>query len=168
MRIYPDSRSEPYLLRDWIGRTPVATIFSKALEVRFQFLWLLLAIVGFSSQPLLFAQGLDHPANIRAPIPTEEQSPSSSAIAGTLLDPSGAAIAKAQVSLLASDGKPLAQVATDSSGSFRFNNIPPGRTTSPPCRASSTTTPPGPTASRSSSTASRPTDPASLPPPFRK
>lgn len=107
----------------------MATIFSKALEVRFQFLWLLLAIVGFSSQPLLFAQGLDHPANIRAAIPTEEQSPSSSAIAGTLLDPSGAAIAKAQVSLLASDGTPLAQVATDSSGSFRFNNIPPGNYT---------------------------------------
>jgi hypothetical protein len=107
----------------------VATIFSKALELRSQFLWLLSAILSFSSLALLSAQRLDRPAGLWAAISTEEQSPASSAITGTLLDPSGAAIAKAQVSLLASDGKPLAQAATDGSGSFRFDNIAPGNYT---------------------------------------
>jgi len=47
-------------------------------------------------------------------------------LAGTLLDPSGATIAKAEVALVGSDGKPVAQATTDNSGSFRFDNIPPG------------------------------------------
>src|ERR1700730_6756091 len=111
------------------NKIPVATIFRKAFDLRPQFLWLLSAILGFSSPALLFAQGFNRPASLRAAISTEEQSPSSRAIAGTLLDPSGAAITKAQVSLLASDGKPLAQVATDGSGSFRFDNIAPGNYT---------------------------------------
>ena len=56
-------------------------------------------------------------------------SQSSRAITGTLLDPSGAAIAKARVSLFASDGKPLAEGTTDNSGSFRFEQLTPGKYT---------------------------------------
>ena len=74
------------------------------------FVWMLVATVGFSFPALLFAQDL--------PV-----SPSSRGITGTLLDPSGAAIANAQVSLLSSYGKPLAQVTTDTSGLFHFDNI---------------------------------------------
>jgi len=58
---------------------------------------------------------------------SEEQSTSSSsAISGTLLDPTGAAIVDAQVSLLGSGDKALAQVTTDHSGSFRFDHLDTG------------------------------------------
>jgi Carboxypeptidase regulatory-like domain len=58
---------------------------------------------------------------------SEEQSTSSSrAISGTLLDPTGAAIVSAQVSLLGSGDKALAQVTTDHSGSFRFDHLDTG------------------------------------------
>ncbi len=89
-------------------------------------MWMLVAIVVLSSPALLVAQSLGRPASLRAASPAEEHSPSSRVVTGTLLDPSGAAVPKAQVSLLDSDGKPLAQAATDSSGSFRFDNIAPG------------------------------------------
>ena len=46
-----------------------------------------------------------------------------------MLDPSGAAIANAQVSLLAPDNKPVAQASTDNSGSFRFDQVAPGNYT---------------------------------------
>jgi hypothetical protein len=45
---------------------------------------------------------------------------------GTLLDPSGAAIAGAQVSLKNSDDTMVAQTTTDSSGTFRFDHVAPG------------------------------------------
>jgi len=58
---------------------------------------------------------------------SEEQSTSSSrAISGTLLDPTGAAIVNAQVSLLGSGDKALAQVTTDNSGLFRFDHLDTG------------------------------------------
>ena len=58
---------------------------------------------------------------------SEEQSTSSSrVISGTLLDPTGAAIVNAQVSLLGSGDKALAQVTTDNSGSFRFDHLDTG------------------------------------------
>ena len=81
------------------------------------------AVVGLFSG-LLFGQGAERSTG---PILSGEQSPSASVrtITGTVLDPSGAAIAQAQVLLLASD-KELAQVSTDNSGSFRFDNISPG------------------------------------------
>ncbi|HWO30602.1 MAG TPA: carboxypeptidase-like regulatory domain-containing protein, partial [Candidatus Acidoferrum sp.] len=50
----------------------------------------------------------------------------SRAISGTLLDPTGAAIVNAQVSLLGSGDKALAQVSTDNSGSFRFDHLATG------------------------------------------
>ena len=62
---------------------------------------------------------------------TEAQSPNQPfrSITGTVLDPSGAAIAKAKVAVLAQDDKPLAEAATDNSGSFRFDRISPGNYT---------------------------------------
>jgi len=86
---------------------------------------MLVAAVGFSFAPELFAQAVERPAIARATNASEDQ-PSSRAITGSVLDPSGAAIAKAQVSLLTSDDKPVSQTATDNSGSFRFDHIAPG------------------------------------------
>src|ERR1700723_2860113 len=61
---------------------------------------------------------------------SEEQSTSSSsAISGTLLDPTGAAIVNAQETLLGSGDQALAHVTTDNSGSFRFENIASGKYT---------------------------------------
>ena len=58
---------------------------------------------------------------------SEEQSTSSSsAISGTLLDPTGAAIVNAQVTLLGSGDQALAHVTTDNSGSFRFDHLATG------------------------------------------
>ena len=90
---------------------------------------MLVATVGLLVPSVLSAQALDRGAeSAREPSITEEQGStlSSRAIAGTVLDPSGAAIAKAEVSLVGANGKPLAQATTDNSGSFRFDNIPPG------------------------------------------
>jgi len=50
-------------------------------------------------------------------------------ITGTLEDPLGAAIADAQVTLLGSDFKPLAQAVTSKTGYFSFEKIPPGKYT---------------------------------------
>jgi hypothetical protein len=89
--------------------------------------------MGFSSPTLPFAQGVGDRAGPADAILSQGQSiapttaPAARAITGTLLDPSGAAIAKAQVSLLTSDDKPLAETTTDNSGSFRFEQIAPGK-----------------------------------------
>jgi Carboxypeptidase regulatory-like domain len=97
------------------------------IGVRLRFFWMMATVVGFLFSGLLFGQG---PERSAGPILTEEQSPSASArsITGTVLDPSGAAIAQAEV-LLRSTDKVLAQVSTDNSGSFRFDNISPGNYT---------------------------------------
>ncbi len=89
---------------------------------------MLAVAVGLSSPALLVAQALNRPASGGAATLSEDQAPapSSRAITGTLLDPSGAAIAKAQVVLLTFDNKPLAQTTTDNSGAFRFDNLAPG------------------------------------------
>jgi len=87
--------------------------------------WILTVVVALSHSPLLLGQTVSGP---RDPIAdTSASDPhSSTPIAGTLLDPSGAAIAKAQVNLLGADGKPVAQATTDNSGGFRFNAVAPG------------------------------------------
>jgi hypothetical protein len=62
--------------------------------------------------------------------PTEDQRPSSAkTLGGTVLDPSGAAISHAHVSVLRSDGKTVAQGITDDSGGFRFPALPSGNYT---------------------------------------
>jgi len=67
------------------------------------------------------------PADTRA---DEEQSKSADAahaVSGTVLDPSTAPIADAQVKVLTADGQVLASGATDHSGSFHFDGIPRGK-----------------------------------------
>src|SRR6201993_4145669 len=50
-------------------------------------------------------------------------------ISGILVDPSGAAIATAQITLLGNNSELLAQTTSDAVGAFHFNNIAPGRYT---------------------------------------
>jgi len=50
-------------------------------------------------------------------------SSSSGAVSGTLVDPSGAAIANARVQLFGSDPKPIAQTTTNKTGYFSFQNV---------------------------------------------
>jgi Carboxypeptidase regulatory-like domain len=50
-------------------------------------------------------------------------------ISGVLLDPSGAAIAKAQVTLLGDKNEVIAQTSTDAVGAFRLDQIAPGKYT---------------------------------------
>ena len=51
------------------------------------------------------------------------------ALSGSLVDPSGAAIVGAQVSLLDASSKLIAQQSTDKTGLFRFENLSPGNYT---------------------------------------
>src|SRR5579863_3881535 len=52
---------------------------------------------------------------------------SSRTISGIVLDPSGAAIANANVSLTDSDSKLQAQASTDNNGAFHFGSVVPGK-----------------------------------------
>jgi len=56
----------------------------------------------------------------------DAQNAGSRSIAGTVLDPSGAAIAGAQVVLLSGDGKELLRVTSDKDGSFQFEKVATG------------------------------------------
>ncbi len=58
----------------------------------------------------------------------EDRGPAHS-VSGVLLDPSAAAIAKAQVTLLGGKGEILARTSTDAVGAFHFDNISPGKFT---------------------------------------
>jgi len=87
---------------------------------------LLLATTGFLPVRLP-AQALDRPDS--RPSSPDQTHSSSRAISGTVLDPSGAAVAKAQVSLIGPDAKPQAQVTTDNTGSFSFADVAPGKYT---------------------------------------
>ena len=88
-------------------------------------LLILIALAAISHPALLDAQAPDGRGSSGETISTEDQRVSHT-ISGTLLDPSGAAIAKAQVSLLGPDAQPLTQVTTDNSGTFRFDNVAAG------------------------------------------
>src|SRR5260370_10646583 len=96
--------------------------------MRLHTFWTLLAAVSLSSSVALFGQTLDRPARPLAVTLSEDATPTvpASSLAGTLLDPSGAAIAQAQVSLLAAGDKAVAQTTSDSTGSFHFDNLAPG------------------------------------------
>lgn len=48
-------------------------------------------------------------------------------VAGTLLDPSGSALVAVKVVLTQADGQPSRQTLTNPTGSFRFENVAPGR-----------------------------------------
>src|ERR1700716_933258 len=96
--------------------------------MRLHFFWTLVAAVAFCSPAVLVAQTPEHPASPLPATPSQDAPPAvaASSLAGTLLDPSGAAIPQAQVSLLASGNKAVAQTTTDASGAFHFDNIAPG------------------------------------------
>src|SRR5258708_8960223 len=96
--------------------------------MRLHSFWTLVAAVSSSPPAVVLAQILDRPARPLAATLSEDAPPTgpASSLAGTLLDPSGAAIAQAQVSLLAAADKAVAQTTTDSTGSFHFDNLAPG------------------------------------------
>ena len=56
----------------------------------------------------------------------DAQNAGSRSISGTVLDPSGAAIAGAQVVLLSGDGKEVSRVTSDKDGGFQFEKLPTG------------------------------------------
>ncbi len=89
---------------------------------------MLVAAAGFSFPAAVLTLATERPASVGATDVSEEQ-PLSRALTGTLLDPSGAAIASAQVTLLAPDNKPVSQTSTDNAGSFRFDHIAPANYT---------------------------------------
>jgi hypothetical protein len=59
------------------------------------------------------------------PVPQIDQQPAGT-ISGTIVDPSGAAIAKARVKLAREDKSPSQEVQADDGGQFSFSNIAPG------------------------------------------
>jgi len=69
---------------------------------------------GISSDTGIFSSGED------------SQNASSRSIAGTVLDPSGAAIAGAQVILLSGDGRQLSRITSDKDGNFQFEKLAAG------------------------------------------
>jgi hypothetical protein len=89
---------------------------------------LILATIFFFPASGLFAQSLGLMANAKAQ-PEDRPRSSSGAIAGTLVDPSGAAIANAAVFLIGSDSKSQAQVTTGNTGGFTFEKTAPGKYT---------------------------------------
>src|SRR4029077_16203120 len=56
----------------------------------------------------------------------DAQKAGAQSLSGTVLDPSGAAIAGAEVILLSGDGKELFRINSDKDGSFRFEKLPAG------------------------------------------
>jgi Carboxypeptidase regulatory-like domain len=77
-------------------------------------------------QPLLArAQGPDRAIDSAA----ADDSATVHAIGGVLLDPSGASIAQAQVTLLGNKGEVVAETTTDAVGAFHLDNIAPGKYT---------------------------------------
>src|SRR6267154_1516854 len=89
---------------------------------------MLVATVALLYPAAVFGQADGNGASAETTAVSEAQ-PSTQAISGGLFDPSGATIAKAQLSLLTFDNKPIAEGTTDKSGSFHFDNVPPGKYT---------------------------------------
>ena len=89
--------------------------------------WTIVVLGGVFCTALLCAQATGGPASGGAGSSNSpDGDPSPQTISGTLLDPSGAAIAKAQVNLLGADGKSITQATSDNSGVFRFSGVAAG------------------------------------------
>jgi hypothetical protein len=56
----------------------------------------------------------------------DAQKAGAQSLSGTVLDPSGGAIAGAEVILLSGDGKEVSRITSDKDGSFRFEKLPTG------------------------------------------
>ena len=81
---------------------------------------------------ILIAAGLGNPAFVRAQADSAPQAPiadkaAGHTLSGVVLDPSGAAIPGAAVSLRPSATPAPIEIKTDSTGSFRFDRVPAGR-----------------------------------------
>jgi hypothetical protein len=87
--------------------------------------WIVVAAITLALQVLPFAQNAG--PNTPSPSPDEAAGELNRSVSGTLLDPSGAAIANAHVSLLSTDEKQVVQTTTNPSGTFRFDRVAPGK-----------------------------------------
>lgn len=67
------------------------------------------------------------PASVLAQQKSQQFEPFAYAISGTVLDPSGALIPGARLTLVKEDGTSIAQTVADDKGSFRFDNVNSGR-----------------------------------------
>jgi Carboxypeptidase regulatory-like domain len=67
--------------------------------------------------------------SVGTPARAADERTTGSSITGVLLDPSGAAIAKGDVSLVGAKAEVLARTTTDKVGGFRIDNIAPGKYT---------------------------------------
>ncbi len=85
-----------------------------------RFVRFLMVILFLAAPASLAAQGA-HSSNAGA------EAGSTHTIAGTVLDPSGAAIPKAHVALLSNSQELLIETTTDSAGFFHFENVGPGK-----------------------------------------
>src|SRR5437660_5246841 len=81
----------------------------------------ILLLLGVACPPNAIAQAAD------GAIPEERSAVHSSS--GVLLDPSGAAIANAEVTLLGTKAEVIAQTRSDAVGAFYLDNIAPGKYT---------------------------------------
>jgi Carboxypeptidase regulatory-like domain len=84
--------------------------------------WIVIAVATLSLPAVLHGQTSGGPRE-GTPNAAETDATAATSITGTLLDPSGAAIANAQVNLLGSGNKPVAQAVTDNSGTFHFSSL---------------------------------------------
>jgi carboxypeptidase family protein len=94
--------------------------------MRLSHLRIVLVGITFSFGVMLFAQSPGRSGISETSAVPEDQTAPARTLSGTVLDGSGAAIAKAQVSLLGPDSNPIAQVTTGDSGIFRFDHLTPG------------------------------------------
>ena len=85
-------------------------------------LYIMVALLGLAASSSVRGQGADQSSSSRA---TSDDRDGTHSITGVLLDPSGAAIVKAQVTLLGTATEVVAQTTTDGVGAFRFDNLAP-------------------------------------------
>src|SRR5215469_6389277 len=81
----------------------------------------------YSNFLLLLATLNFQPAAAWAQPRSEQSEPFAYAISGTVLDPSGAIIPGAQVTLVKEDGTSIGQTVADDKGSFRFDGMNSGK-----------------------------------------
>lgn len=101
---------------------PVRVLSMTILLLNYRQSCLLLVTLGMALSLFLRAQVADGAAS-------GDDRTAAHPISGVLLDPSGAAIAKAQVTLLGNKSELLAQTTSDDVGAFHFDNVAPGRYT---------------------------------------
>jgi hypothetical protein len=100
-------------------------LFFKECRVNRRLIFTLVVLFSVDQYALLFAQDEGHSGNSAV---THDRTNTHSII-GILLDPSGAAIAKAQVTLLGTDAQAITRTTSSMVGAFRLHNVAPGRYT---------------------------------------